>query len=582
MKTKKTAKLMLLMNLAIILITMLTSISFHSEEAYAINPAIYDAQFNCGTTGTEVKGSGITDSVRAKIVELAKTRLGVPYEWGGTDWESGMDCSAFTMLTYQKAGLQLPRTSQEQSKVVKKIDKEAAKEGDLVFWGEVGKSTHVAIYLGEDQIIHEPDLGEVCKIQDLYGEHWFGTIDGLDEKNDSKGDEEETSEYDLPNVQNIKPIYDYMNGTWGLSVEAIAGILGNWVVESRINHYSVEGNFSPTKEAAIAAENGLMGVGYGQWTAGRHTALVNWGKEHFNGKWYESEAQLDFMFKGDGGFVAILKNYALNSTDSAVDNAVEFHRVWEISADSPSIIAQYRGEPAKRALAYMKANGMNGKKDTDKINLMGTGEEGDGKESSSNVGGTVEDVCETDEVGQNQNNGSGEMGQSTQINGKHGQVIKNMRYEDALKEYGNAITLPKFQEPDWSTSPFQGILQGQCTELTWAYMSQLYDGQQPTMGHGGFVWQSYEAAGAKVTDKPTVGYGFSASDGYLWAVGEYGHTGVVVGVFDDGSFLTANFNIPPTQAPTRGVTITLIDGVDKTGSVKFFSGVGNAKVKTGD
>ena len=174
------------------------------------------------------------------------------------------------------------------------------------------------------------------------------------------------------------------------------------------------------------------------------------------------------------------------------------------------------------------------------------------------------------------------MGKSTKLNGKHGQVVKNMKYEDALKEYGHVMTLPKFKEPDWSTSPFNGRYSGQCTELTWAYMSQLYDGTQPTMGDGGVVYKSYEAAGAKVTDKPTVGYGFSASDGYLWAVGGYGHTGVVVGVFDDGSFLCANFNVPPTQAPARGVTITLIDGMDETGNVKFFSGVGNAKVKTGE
>ncbi|HBD2375280.1 TPA: amidase, partial [Enterococcus faecium] len=70
---------------------------------------------------------------------------------------------------------------------------------------------------------------------------------------------------------------------------------------------------------------------------------------------------------------------------------------------------------------------------------------------------------------------------------------------------------------------------------------------------------------------------FSASDGWLWAVGDAGHTGVVIAVFEDGSFLCANFNVPPTQAPTRGVSVTLIDGVDGSDNVHFFSGVGKAK-----
>ena len=74
-------------------------------------------------------------------------------------------------------------------------------------------------------------------------------------------------------------------------------------------------------------------------------------------------------------------------------------------------------------------------------------------------------------------------------------------------------------------------------------MSQLYDGNQPTLGNGGYVWESYKSAGAKVTNKPIVGYAFSALDGWLWAVGSAGHTGVVIAVFDDGwIILCANFN----------------------------------------
>lgn len=80
-------------------------------------------------------------------------------------------------------------------------------------------------------------------------------------------------------------------------------------------------------------------------------------------------------------------------------------------------------------------------------------------------------------------------------------------------------------------------------------MSQLYDGNQPTLGNGGYVWESYKSAGAKVTNKPIVGYAFSALDGWLWAVGSAGHTGVIIAVFDDGSFcaLISMFHLPKHQ-----------------------------------
>ncbi|HBA0647115.1 TPA: CHAP domain-containing protein, partial [Enterococcus faecium] len=262
----------------------------------------------------------------------------------------------------------------------------------------------------------------------------------------------------------------------------------------------------------------------------------------------------------DGGFVGILKDYALNASDDVVENAVTFHKNWEISADSESAVIAVRGENAKEIWKYMKSKGMDGAKDESKINkISGGSSTGDGSNnSSSSASGTVEDACATTD---DANSGSGSIGKEGKINGKKGQVIANMTYEEALKKYGKAITLPKFKEPDWSTSPFNGIYQGQCTELTWAYMSQLYDGNQPTTGNGGYVWESYKSAGAKITNKPIVGYGFSASDGWLWAVGDAGHTGVVIAVFEDGSFLCANFNVPPTQAPTRGVSVTLIDGV---------------------
>ncbi|MGN4055387.1 phage tail tip lysozyme [Enterococcus faecium] len=422
------------------------------------------------------------------------------------------------------------------------------------------------------QVIHADGIA-------TYDAQFNCTTEGSGSGTDSDGNDTGSGAVSGDVAKNIDDIYKFMNGEYGLSGATIAGILGNWKQESGNDPRTVEGYYGDgQREVEFIKQftDGLMGIGYGQWTAGRHTALVNWAKKNFGGAWWTTEAQLDFMFKGDGGFVGILKDYALNASDDVVENAVTFHKNWEISADSESAVIAVRGENAKEIWKYMKSKGMDGAKDESKINkISGGSSTGDGSNnSSSSASGTVEDACATTD---DANSGSGSIGKEGKINGKKGQVIANMTYEEALKKYGKAITLPKFKEPDWSTSPFNGIYQGQCTELTWAYMSQLYDGNQPTTGNGGYVWESYKSAGAKITNKPIVGYGFSASDGWLWAVGDAGHTGVVIAVFEDGSFLCANFNVPPTQAPTRGVSVTLIDGVDGSDNVHFFSGVGKAK-----
>lgn len=149
--------------------------------------------------GPTIPDQDLSSSKRAKIVSLAKSRLGIPYVWGGRDWENGMDCSGLTLLVYQKVGIELPSTSETQSKMVKKISKEEVQKGDLVFWGEPGNSPHVAIYIGDDQMIEEPQPGEVCKIAPLRGDYWFGTVDGLG----SEEEEEPSCESDTDSSEQV-------------------------------------------------------------------------------------------------------------------------------------------------------------------------------------------------------------------------------------------------------------------------------------------------------------------------------------------------------------------------------------------
>ncbi|HDU1352930.1 TPA: glucosaminidase domain-containing protein [Staphylococcus pseudintermedius] len=185
----------------------------------------------------------------------------------------------------------------------------------------------------------------------------------------------------------------------------------------------------------------------------------------------------------------------------------------------------------------------------------------------------------------NSGKGSGEIGSSVKANGKSGKKIKgNWTYDEIPEKYKKHIELPKFQPKYLKGSPFvQSGDDGQCTEFTWAMMNQLYEKPQPAferITNGDSVYKIYEKRGAKTTHNPTVGYGFSSSPPYaLASIPGIGHTGVVAGVMDDGSFIIAQMNVDPDPAPSRTVLYSVIDGVPKDAgnNLIFFEGVGKPK-----
>lgn len=83
---------------------------------------------------------------------------GRSYVYGGTSPTKGWDCSGFTQYVYKKHfGVSLPRTSGEQvgrGTTVSKNNRSSWQPGDLLFYKEGGRVSHVAIYLGNGQMIH--------------------------------------------------------------------------------------------------------------------------------------------------------------------------------------------------------------------------------------------------------------------------------------------------------------------------------------------------------------------------------------------------------------------------------------------
>ena len=83
-------------------------------------------------------------------VAAAKSQVGQPYVWGGTG-NGGFDCSGLTQWAYSQAGVDLPRTADQQA-VGQQVSADQLRPGDLVVW-----DGHVAMYSGNGEIVEAGD-----------------------------------------------------------------------------------------------------------------------------------------------------------------------------------------------------------------------------------------------------------------------------------------------------------------------------------------------------------------------------------------------------------------------------------------
>lgn len=106
----------------------------------------------------------------SNIIQTAKRFMGRPYLWGGTSGK-GVDCSGFTKTVFFLNGIQLPRDASQQVHTGKEIETDSTlvnlAAGDLLFFGRKAtadkkeKITHVALYLGDGQIIHSAGIVKI-------------------------------------------------------------------------------------------------------------------------------------------------------------------------------------------------------------------------------------------------------------------------------------------------------------------------------------------------------------------------------------------------------------------------------------
>lgn len=118
----------------------------------------------------EVKQAPVVQKVDKgqQVVDYAKQFIGTPYVSGGNSLKSGVDCSGFTQQVYLNFGVKLQRSSRSQyASNGYSVKKSELQPGDLVFYGYSNVS-HVAIYVGNNKVIHSPVPGKSVCIAPLW------------------------------------------------------------------------------------------------------------------------------------------------------------------------------------------------------------------------------------------------------------------------------------------------------------------------------------------------------------------------------------------------------------------------------
>jgi cell wall-associated NlpC family hydrolase len=118
-----------------------------------------------------------------QVVAASLTQRGLPYIWGGGTYSGptggGFDCSGLTSWAFHQVGLDLPRTAQDQYAATATVrlpggyTPQAYQPGDLLFWGTPDNIHHVAIAIGNGQMVHASTFGQPLAVAPIYDGDFF-------------------------------------------------------------------------------------------------------------------------------------------------------------------------------------------------------------------------------------------------------------------------------------------------------------------------------------------------------------------------------------------------------------------------
>ena len=139
-----------------------------------------------------------TTPAASRLREAIGYYLSADYQYGGAS-STRLDCSGFVMKTYERAGVKIPRTSEQQFKAGKAVPPERIQYGDLVFFNQYcqskysyatasifsgafppdNKPSHVGIYIGNGRFIHASASKGGVAISTLNQDCWQRSLIGI-------------------------------------------------------------------------------------------------------------------------------------------------------------------------------------------------------------------------------------------------------------------------------------------------------------------------------------------------------------------------------------------------------------------
>ena len=107
----------------------------------------------------------------AGVLAIAASLKGIYYIYGGTTL-AGFDCSGYTQYVFNRVGITLPRTAEEQRQFATPVSTPSV--GDLVFFG--APAHHVGIYAGNGMMWDSPQTGSAIALRSIYSSATYGRV----------------------------------------------------------------------------------------------------------------------------------------------------------------------------------------------------------------------------------------------------------------------------------------------------------------------------------------------------------------------------------------------------------------------
>ena len=390
-------------------------------------------------------------------------------------------------------------------------------------------------------------------------------------------------------------VYSVMS-EFGLNEIQIAGILGNWDVESglnpkkmesdymsymRENQYEIADEKGPTVEnvatigvAQWMANSGgnttgyqvpegsgqpphWIGTGLGQWTGIGSKSLYEFAKENKT-TMFKIETQLAYMLSDLPNGVSYyprLQKYKSMSPATAGDAAMNFFDYWEYAGGGPrseTTKVDKRQEAATKWLVNIKKMTVDEKFAKSILSMAKTTSAASNKSSASSQKSAQQCGTSTKKFG---GNGWQEAGGSHNYKGPWN-AWKPKDLPDDLKQYAldpESLGIEYGKKDNWLNP---SSIWNQCTDLSATLMHNLWEknGEHPTnlKGNGIEVVGNWVATfGGSSSKDPVSGAVFSSKTKYV-----EGHTGVVSHVFEDGSILMIEQNASGYSGEGNGTICT--------------------------